>query len=306
MINIKIFGGLGNQMFEYAFAFALHMHNKDNIRFILSSKSNMKHEMFSLDKLNIDSEIVSYNSENESEKVFSIIQKIVYIIFKQIGEILLNYGGEIIRYKYEYKFQKLLNWFNIYYCSDGYVPIRFKNNMLFKNVYIFGTWQSSKYFDHIYKLIKKQYVPLEAIAEDNAKLYQLIKSKNSVCVHIRRGDYINNPIHYVCTDEYYYLAMDIIIEKVPEYQFVIFSDDIDWIKENMKFKYSVIFSENRNSSVEELRLMYSCKHFIISNSSFSWWAQYLCENEDKQVVAPAKWYKTTKPTGVYMDGWIRI
>lgn len=86
--------------------------------------------------------------------------------------------------------------------------------------------------------------------------------------------------------------MDIIASKIPNAKFFVFSNDVEWLKKNVDFKHTVAFENGCDPVWEKLRLMYSCKHFVISNSTFSWWAQYLSSNKEKIVVAPDRWYNS--------------
>ena len=96
-------------------------------------------------------------------------------------------------------------------------------------------------------------------------------------------------------------------EKIDNPVLFVFSDDIKWAKENIKFEGIQIFYEDGNDTVDEkLRMMYSCKHFIISNSTFSWWAQFLSRNQDKIVIAPSRWYKNDVHSDLINENWIKI
>ena len=140
-------------------------------------------------------------------------------------------------------------------------------------------------------------------------MIQQIENSNSVCVHIRRGDYIGSSFD-ICTEAYYQKGMDIIASKVENPTFYIFSnssEDLQWIKENYHFSYDLVYVDLNNCDYEELRLMYTCKHFIISNSTFSWWGAYLSTNEEKVVIAPSKWNQDYKVVeDLYLDHWIKV
>ena len=105
---------------------------------------------------------------------------------------------------------------------------------------------------------------------------------------------------------YFECAINIMRDRLFKPEFFLFSDDIEWAKDNFK-NNRIIFVDEKTKDFEQLRLMYSCKHFIISNSTFSWWAQYLSESLDKVVIAPAKWmpYDTEK-RDIYQENWILI
>lgn len=119
-----------------------------------------------------------------------------------------------------------------------------------------------------------------------------MRAINSVCVHIRRGDFLKNSNNLsVCHEKYYLNAMEFIEDKVDNPIFYIFSDDILDVKNNFKFLGKrIIYVEGKRNDYEEFRLMYNCKHFIISNSTFSWWSSYL-GGGDGIVIAPKKWYE---------------
>src|SRR5690606_10452579 len=143
--------------------------------------------------------------------------------------------------------------------------------------------------------------------EKEIKLLNEIKEKNAVGVSIRLGDdYTNSPNLNVCNIDYYYRAMDLIYNNNSNVVFYIFSDRIDRVKEKFNFKYPVQYVNGFND-YQSLRLLYTCKHFVISNSSFSWWGAYLSENSNKIIVAPSKWYNhlSEKPD-IYFDNMTLI
>lgn len=124
------------------------------------------------------------------------------------------------------------------------------------------------------------------------KIMDYIQSVNSVSIHFRRGDYIGNRIHETDKTEYYKEALNIIQSKVENPVYFVFSDDINWIRENFKtsFETHYIDFNDSESNYEDLKLMSSCKHNIIANSSFSWWGAWLNSNPDKIVISPKKWF----------------
>ena len=138
-------------------------------------------------------------------------------------------------------------------------------------------------------------------------LLKQIENSTAVAISMRLGeDYTNSSLLNVCGDDYYYKGMDHIYEKIDNPIFYIFSDRIDIVKSQFNFKYDVNYIDGFND-YESLRLMYTCKHFVISNSSFSWWGAYLSSNTNKIVVAPSKWYSDTKETPhIYLDSMTLI
>lgn len=294
MIYIKLQGGLGNQMFEYAFAKALALKLNDEVTIDLSGITNLTHNIYSLDHFNIDAHTIDkYDVEQRKKIGMKIVNSLTWRAY--------NKGGNLAKYKVEKNYQWLFNMFGIYTCTDGYVKTY---NTLSKDKYLIGFFQSSKYFNEYKDIIKKEFTVKDKVLKQNENILKDILNSNSVCLHIRRGDYTKVVNHLVCDIDYYLKAVNLIKEKVDNPKFYIFSDDINWVKENVNFNTDVNYIEGNNPNYEELRLMYSCKHFIISNSSFSWWASYLSDNKDKVVVAPSRWFNDpTQVSHIFEDYW---
>ena len=144
-----------------------------------------------------------------------------------------------------------------------------------------------------YQEFIKEYTPKHAPLPNNIDLYNVIYNNNSVCIHIRRGDFLSDEFKndfYVCDTEYYLEGIEYIKKHVDNPIFIFFSNDLPWVKENFKLDTPVYYEPENNPLWETFRMMYSCKHFIISNSTLSWWAQYLSRYSDKIVVCPDHWY----------------
>jgi hypothetical protein len=142
-------------------------------------------------------------------------------------------------------------------------------------------------------------------------LYKEISGCNSLCIHVRRGDFIGNKEHEVVDNDYYKKAMIIMEKEVLIDKIYVFSDDIDWCKENMSFNHPVFFVDNSLSGQKgegHMYLMSGCKNFIIPNSTFSWWGIWLSSNENKKVVAPKIWSKDpyADVSDIILNEWIKI
>lgn len=185
--------------------------------------------------------------------------------------------------------------------------------------HIFGFFQSEYNFKQVRNHVKSELMVKTIPSEQNVQIINEIRSCNSICLHIRRGDYLNARWKnlQVCDYEYYNKAVNLILKTVESPIFYVFSnthDDIEWIKHNYVFENHQIgknielrYVDMSNPDYEELRLMYNCKHLIISNSTFSWWAAYLCQNPNKQVIAPGRWnLSTDNDWMIYQDSWIKI
>jgi hypothetical protein len=188
-----------------------------------------------------------------------------------------------------------LNKNGLYLQSDGYTPIRacLKNDII-----INGLYEAPQYFENIKNVLLEEITPKCPPLPENKPLYDIILQEQSVCVSVRRGDFLSRRFKSrfnVCTEKYFYQAINEMKKIHPGCVFVFFSDDISWCIETFDSLDAEKYFESGNDPVwEKLRLMYSCKHFIISNSTFSWWAQYLSRNEHKTVISPCRWRRNAK------------
>ena len=294
MYEIRLMGGLGNQMFQYAVLRALTLEYKDKGIISLAGITNKGHNVYALNHLNISNDIKVIN-------YFNIKSFINYLFYGYYCVFIINSKNSVKRLK---RLQKLLQPLGMYCIPDGYLPIKpskFKHNSLV------GYFQSTKYFDKYKNIIKEELKVKEEILPNNLEILKDIQKSNSVCLHIRRGDYVGTK-HQVCDDNYYLQAIDKMKKLIKNPKFFIFSDDIKWVIKHFNFSNKeFVYIKNNNPNYEELRLMYNCKHFIISNSSFSWWAQYLTDNEKRITIAPSKWFQTeNQHSDIFQDDWIKI
>jgi hypothetical protein len=180
-------------------------------------------------------------------------------------------------------------------------------------------YQSEKYFNNITDIIRQDFKLRRKMNNVAEIVFDVIqKEKISVSIHVRRGDYVQdaktNEYHGVCAQYYYEKALATIAEKLQEkdlekIHLFIFSDDIEWVKNNLSFPYPITFVSNPAiPDYEELILMSKCAHHIIANSSFSWWGAWLNSNPQKVVIAPAKWFNGKPSTykDIVPDSWIKI
>lgn len=283
-------------MFQIAYARKLSLELEEEIYIDYSVYENYKIRDFSLSNLEVSNHYKLLDTSDLSlfenyrykitQKMYHVFQKIIKIIrgYDRIGKKAFN----------------LLSKRGLYYNFDVYYYNHFGSNKDLK--YMYGYFQSENYFIEYKEQIKKD---LKVRVEPNTResiLLDEIKSCNAVSISMRLGaDYTNSSIFNVCTPDYYYKGMDYIFSKNKDAVFYIFSDDIKKAKEQFNFQYPVKYIEGFKD-YESLRLMYSCKHFVISNSSFSWWGAYLSSFSNKIVVAPSKWYNNSKiKPDIYMD-----
>jgi hypothetical protein len=268
MIIIKLQGGLANQIFQWAYGE------------YLSEKYSTP--------LYLDLNFYK-NQFGVTPRNFSL-DKFPKLLYK-----ILPYDGNISNWSNEKEKVKIVKIFD----KHNYSEIEYQQD---SHYYLDGYWQSEKYFKPIENIIREQ---LRPNADTINKLKEKYPTEKSISMHIRRTDYVSsNGFHPVQTIEYYQSGLEII----GEYDnLLIFSDDINWCKENLKFE-NMTFVEG-NDDVEDIWLMSMCDHNIIANSSFSWWGAWLNENRDKKIIAPKKWFgdkSNTNYSDIIPDDWIKI
>jgi hypothetical protein len=161
--------------------------------------------------------------------------------------------------------------------------------------YLFGWWASEKYFKDIATTIRSEFSVRSPLSGANAAMAAVILDGNAVSVHVRRGDYVTNPrthsAHGLCAPEYYRRAIGALATKISDLRAFVFSDDIEWAKQNLQLKAPVTYVDHNgpDQAHEDLRLMSLCRHHVIANSTFSWWGAWLSAHPGKAVIAPAKW-----------------
>lgn len=310
MIYVEMNGRLGNQLFRYAFARSIQKKYYNNEEICLSfnevDEAGKKDSTFSHEILNFNINYASiYNKQgklllNET----SFLQKVKvfpYFLFSK----KINPKDIISNISLTKKFYNMYSKSGIYWYRYGYFEPLFSRE---KNKIVSGTFESSKYFNNIKEILIEEFQPRYPINTQNYELISTIKNTNSVCVSIRRGDFLNpeNSLHNVCTINYFYKALKYISKKIENPVFIFFSDDIDWVKKNIKIDGKAFYERGNDPVYEKLALMYSCKHFIISNSTFSWWAQYLSKNKNKIVISPEFWFKDIEKYDLIEDSFIKL
>ena len=186
-------------------------------------------------------------------------------------------------------------------------------NRVPSNVYLTGYWQSEKYFESIEPIIRADFVFRQPMSERSQHIANEIAQSNAISLHVRRGDYVQNAqtlaTHGVCSLEYYQAAIRHTVERVVQPRFFVFSDDIAWVKENLKISFPCQYVDhNRGTeSYNDMRLMSLCQHHIIANSSFSWWGAWLNPSSDKIVIAPKRWFaKQADVRDLFPPDWITL
>ncbi|WP_394902531.1 alpha-1,2-fucosyltransferase [Bacteroides xylanisolvens] len=263
---VQMIGGLGNQMFQYAFYEALKSYHRD---------VEIDTSLFSCYKLHNGFELAS---------IFGVQFKETSLLKRMQ---LSFHGGDI----FSRILRKLIQRRNTEYIEEY---LKYDEYVLYNssNLYYIGYWQSYKYFSSIESEVRKIFTfPIALMDNYNKNLCDVILSSNSVSLHIRRGDYVGNYIYEdIATLDYYQRALDYMDRKVPNMKLFLFSNDVEWCLNNLNLRNCTVVSHNiGKNSFWDMYLMSSCKHNIIANSSFSWWGAWLNTNPDKIVVSPKRW-----------------
>lgn len=300
---IRITPGLGNQMFQYALLLNYKLKGEDIFLDLAPCKNSQKHNKFELGSIFG----IKYAEPTFFQKL-KLIGPSFYIksreitFLKLINKILTKILNKRItlstkKYIIEKESDKEFNF------NKEYLEVK-------NDVYFDGYFNSYKYFENIKEEIKKIFRFPEFKDEKNIGLLLKIKESESVSIHIRRGDYLSGVNLNICDKNYFENAFNYIKNTVANLniRIFIFSDDIEWCRNNLNFlkDYENIFVDwnKKADSYKDMQLMSECKHNIIPNSTFSWWAAYLNKNPKKIVVAPKYWFKNVKTTGDRCEkGW---
>jgi hypothetical protein len=276
MIIVKLIGGLGNQMFQYATARRLAVKHSTLLKLDVTGFKEYKlhkyglHNFRILESLATQSEIE--NIRGNSRNIFNRLKR----KFRSTIGLNNSTNSKLIIEKQFHFDPEILEAPN--------------------NVYLDGYWQTEKYFTDISDILHREFIIKYQQDIQNNKLSDLIQSTESVSLHVRRTDYVQNAltnkIHGTCDKDYYDRSVRYIGNRLTNPRIFIFSDEPEWGKNNLKFNFPMTFVDCNDvyRNYEDLRLMSMCKHNIIANSSFSWWGAWLNNNPYKLIIAPRRWY----------------
>lgn len=268
MIFVKLIGGLGNQLFQYAAGRRLAHHHQTELKLDISAYETYTLRQYALKYFNIIENIASSKE----------IQRYHQPPWKRLADGLKKYSRRsVIRER----------------------TLRFDPRVLElpDNVCLQGYWASERYFKDIESIVHREFTlrfPMSATAQ---AITRAITQSNAVSIHIRRGDYAQNEhtreVHGLCPLEYYRTASDLMARQVGNFSLFVFTDDIAWAKEHFILPYPTTFVSGQPGLTdhEELILHSNCQHHIIANSTFSWWGAWLSGNPNKIVIAPKRWFR---------------
>ncbi|MBQ7209012.1 MAG: alpha-1,2-fucosyltransferase [Lentisphaeria bacterium] len=286
---VKIIGGLGNQMFQYALVLALK-------------------ERFPDEVVKVDTTLFcNYRRHNglELERIFGIaLDTASAAEINQVSRCFTNYF-----------LQRL--WRKIFGCGRHEIVQRHDGEFLpdvfqaGKDLYYEGYWQNQDYFSEIADRVRSVYRFPDFTDDRNREAYRdITEAGNSVCIHVRRGDYLASPMYRgICDEHYYAEAVKMICRRYEAPRFYIFSDDQDWCRSFFPTLCSpngditfVDWNSGQNS-FRDMQLMSAAACMVIANSSFSWWAAWLNARPGKVVIAPRRWLNNAPENDRQLPSW---
>lgn len=276
-------GGLGNQMFQYAFYLIRAQNQNSNVIYdttwFLHNQCHNGYELFKVFGI----------PESNSNKRYYLLKILQHL--QRLG--LVPYGVKII--------------------EDTMPSKHFISFELSDTNYFDGYWQAAKYYDRYKNLIRKAFkFDIRKLSDSSIRILDLIKnSEYPVSLHIRRGDYLHPKYRGlygdICTSEYYEKAIGRVISDNPRANFFVFSDDVIWVKNNIKLPNVLYVDHNKDQdSWQDMYLMSKCKDNVIANSSFSWWAAWLNSNETKNVYTPIRFMNLSSECEIIPETWIKL
>ena len=282
-IVVHLYGGIGNQLFQYTFGEYIRNRYKMDVLYDISSFGVL--------------------ATFRDLQINSIAKKI------PVFETNKYFFSRHTRF-----YRRISRWFFSHRPGVKYYDNTVDENVLLRDdwklIYLDGYWHDKKYADWIVRNEGNIYIPIGEIPDALSNYVSIIKCKDVVSVHIRRGDYLNaaNVKHLgVCTLEYYQKAIDIIKEKIANPFFLFFSDDIEWVKKSFQNEKNMMIVENEDiPPFWYIYLISLCSHNIMSNSTFSWWGNFLNTQKDKITIAPKRWFLDETNPKFYFDNWILL
>lgn len=301
MIYLVLEGRIGNQIFMYAVARQMQKQLGDNTKIIIDDTAVVKLNWEDSLK-HYDLKNVQYISDKSLWKKMPFKSRLIVFLYDHLGFRLMNFRK---RYEFQKKYQNFFNKNHLIMCENGYIdlPKKIDGDVILK-----GYFQSYRYLEENKQEILDIFSAADKVNESDYPGLEKIKNRNSVCISIKVEHNVGSKLYDVCTREYWEKAIEYIIDHVENPLFFICSDNVDYVLEHFidANKYDVVMQSKDFPVYVSLGVMSQCKHFIIGNTSFGWWAQYLAQNPEKIVVTPSRWYGIDVPCDLYMDNWVKI
>ncbi len=274
MIIVRITGGIGNQMFQYAFARALQARGKKVLLQWHGHRTKSRHNGFELDDVFEEplSKRIPLTNHSPALNLFAWMMRKTA---RRREPSNIGYNPEFLQ------------------AASGYLD---------------GYWQTEKYFADIDPTIRSDFRFKPLAGKQNRELERRISSESCISVHVRRGDYLNHPgLAEICSPEYYREALTRLDKQYPGSTLVVFSDDIPYCRSLFFDRPAVFVDWNQGpNSWMDMALMSQCRHHLIANSSFSWWGAWLDARREGLTIAPRKWFSdavTTCNPDICPDAW---
>lgn len=296
MIIIKIYGGLGNQLFQYALYEKFRSMGRETYA-DLGCISGLREE-----NVRPDQRMQLENVKNGMKNLGIHVKQAKAADIARLSDIRMNFVSRVRR--------KICP--SGKHVREGRLAGTFQPQILeLADAYVEGYWQSERYFMDIRDCILRKIHFEQCMDVQNRKLLETVRSSNSVSIHVRRGDYTSRDLRKlyggICTAEYYKKAIRLIAERVENPKFIFFSNDMDWVRKKFGMKQAVYADWNHGESdYYDMYLMSQCRHNVVANSSFSWWGAWLNENSNKIVISPARWFRSMEAPDTVCREWIKI
>ena len=292
MIIMQLVGGLGNQLFQYAAARRLAQHNGVEFALDFQDHQGLTPRTYRLGYFNIRERLATPEETLRAQDLRA--QGQLARLWRQRRKLLPYYRRRVVLERYPYRFDPRL----LHISAEAY---------------LIGYWQNEKYFAPIADTIRAEFTLKEPLSAASAAVARQIEASEAVGVHVRRGDYAHNPVtnrhHGLCSPDYYQTCARQILDQHPRAVFYMFSDDPRWA-ENLDLGGPRVVVEHNGPErdYEDWHLLSRCRHFIIANSTFSWWAAWLAAWPAKRVFAPSQWLASNSDEAADLvpAGWQRV
>lgn len=289
-VIVRLVGGLGNQMFQYAAGRAVAVRNQVPLTLDLSWFGTDPERQYALAPFRINVRI--RKDQNTGSVRPSWVERFAGRVRRKLN--LPSQGVPVFSEK-SFRYDAEIETVSAPVILNGY-------------------FQSERYFSSIQQLISEEFTLQNEPKSATAELLALIHASDAICVHIRRGDYITNAsanaYHGTCAVNYYDDGLAEVSAGLRNPHCFVFSDDPQWVRENFKtsLPMTLVDIHGTQEAHEDLRLMRECRHFVIANSSLSWWGAWLSAREGKRVVAPKVWFKNSEndTSDLIPSGWRRV
>lgn len=296
MIIVNISGGLGNQMFQYAFGKVISIEMNKVVHFSIDSLSSYD----SIRRFDLEDAFKLIVTRAHPQDISEVLNS--WRSLPRIRRILARLDNNFLRGPHFFTEK------NIHLSNPA-------TSIGQSNAYLHGYWQSEDFFSAHKSIIREAFQFRSGASIENQKIMMSIRLGLSIGMHVRRGDYVTNSktnaMHGVLDVKYYFSAIASLRQRLPTARIFIFTDDPDWVCTHMLDKIENSECVNINSgrnSFRDMQLMAMCDHNIVANSSFSWWSAWLNSNPQKIVIAPQRWFSNQLLSDTFLvpSEWERI